>query len=153
RAFLVDDLVIFPHPTIFRDIFGRPNWGSLTDMVQHSSLKGYNLDTGKLVWEIGGRFDRGSELAGSFFLGPPMPVDDKLYVLTEKNAELHLPALQCRDTFEKPAMPAVLWTEKLIDVPKELSQEPSRRVQAVPLTHQDDVLICPTNLGTVVAVD
>src|SRR5262249_31720155 len=69
RVLLVDDLAIPPHPYVLRNVgWGQaPTFGSLTDMVNRNSLKAYNLETGKLVWELGGRFDTDSELAGSFF--------------------------------------------------------------------------------------
>ena len=100
-----------PHPYLLRNFAiggaGQPNFGSLTNMVNRNSLKAYNLDTGKLVWELGGRFDRddkdkglkASELAGSFFL-TPLPLGGKLYVLTERNQELRLACLEPRDLLD-----------------------------------------------------
>lgn len=42
-------------------------------------LTAHDLSTGKLRWEIGGASGSGLPLAGARFLGPPLPLGDRLY--------------------------------------------------------------------------
>lgn len=42
-------------------------------------LTAHDLSTGKLCWEIGGASGSGLPLAGTRFLGPPLPLGDRLY--------------------------------------------------------------------------
>lgn len=42
-------------------------------------LTAHDLSTGKLCWEIGGASGSGLPLAGARFLGPPLPLGDRLY--------------------------------------------------------------------------
>ncbi len=42
-------------------------------------LTAHDLTTGKLCWEIGGASGSGLPLAGARFLGPPLPLGDRLY--------------------------------------------------------------------------
>ncbi len=42
-------------------------------------LTAHDLATGKLCWEIGGASGSGLPLAGARFLGPPLPLGDRLY--------------------------------------------------------------------------
>jgi len=54
----------------------------VADAIQHNRLKALSLPReGALAWELGGRSDKG-ELNDSYFLGPPLPLGGKLYVLT-----------------------------------------------------------------------
>ncbi len=55
--------------------------GSLTN---YNLLCAYDIATGKLKWEAGGAPGAaGNRLAGAFFLGPPLPLDEQLYVTAE----------------------------------------------------------------------
>ncbi len=165
RVFVVDDLALPPHPYLLRNYAiggaGQPNFGSLTDMVNRNSLKAYNLESGKLVWELGGRFDRddpakglkASELAGSFFLGPPLPLGGKIYVLTERNQELRLACLEPRDLPDHPAPPTVVWTQTLALTKDKLLFDFNRRIHAAHLAYGNGILVCPTNAGAILGVD
>jgi len=68
------------------------------------------------------------DLAGGYFLGPPLPLGGKLYVLTEKNAELRLVCLDAQSG--EPA-----WMQTLATARDRLLQDVSRRVQAVHLSY------------------
>src|SRR4051812_8090468 len=62
----------------------------VTDVIHHNRLQAYRLSTsGKLEGELGGRGEMG-DLMDSFFLGPPLPVDGRLYVLNQKGKDLRL---------------------------------------------------------------
>jgi tetratricopeptide (TPR) repeat protein len=155
RVFVIDDLAISPHPYQLRNQgWGpQPNFGSLTDMVSRNSLKAYNLEIGKLIWELGGKFDKESVLAGSFFLGPPLPLGGKLYVLTEKNAELRLACIEPKDTVEMPQRPEIVWTQSLAHTKERMPSDLNRRIHSAHLSYANGILVCPTNAGAVMGVD
>ena len=107
--------------------------GPLHTLAQRSRLIAFDLESGKLVWEHGdpGPLDKPmdkTDLAGSYFLGPPLPLGGKLYVLTEKNAELRLVCLDAQS--REPA-----WMQTLATTRDRLLQDVSRRVQAVHLSY------------------
>ncbi len=87
-----------------------------------------------------------TDLAGSYFLGPPLPLGGKLYVLTEKNAELRLVCLNAVNG--EPT-----WEQTLATPRDRLLLDVSRRVQAVHLAYGEGILVCPTNAGAILGVD
>jgi outer membrane protein assembly factor BamB len=66
---------------------GLPHLDS--NMVKNNNLlTAYDVRTGKLKWEIGGPPGLGRlPLAGDRFLGPPLPLAGRLYVVAEINSE------------------------------------------------------------------
>ncbi|MBL8795070.1 MAG: PQQ-binding-like beta-propeller repeat protein, partial [Planctomycetia bacterium] len=157
RVYVIDDLAIPPHPAYLRNFMwgGAPNFGALTDLVNRNSLKAYNLESGKLVWELGGRFDKESELAGSFFLGPPLPLGGKLYLLNEKNSELRLVCIEPKDQPGDaiPPAPTIVWTQTLANAKDKIQLDFNRRINAAHLAYADGILVCPTNAGAILGVD
>ncbi len=117
-------------------------------------LQNYNLlqarsirQEGKLVWELGGPEGQDAlPLAGTFFLGPPLPLEGTLYVLGEKKGEIRLFALEATTG-------RVLWSQALVVVEDDIRQDVMRRTAGVSPSYADGVLICPTAYGAVVAVD
>lgn len=58
---------------------------------QYNLLTAYDLRTGKLCWELGGSTDvKGADLAGAFFLGAPLPLGGRLYVVADWNGRKQL---------------------------------------------------------------
>ncbi|MCI0461393.1 MAG: PQQ-binding-like beta-propeller repeat protein, partial [Gemmataceae bacterium] len=147
-VYVVDDLALPPHPNTMHQ-FGwgaAPNFGLLQEAAQQSRLQAFDLESGKLIWELGGPRDT-SELNGSYFLGPPLPLGGKLYVLTEKNSELRL---VCLDPARKGEL---VWTQALATTRDRLLLDPGRRVQSVNLAYGEGILVCPTNAGAVLGID
>jgi outer membrane protein assembly factor BamB/tetratricopeptide (TPR) repeat protein len=151
RVYWVDDLAVPPHPN---SIMAQP-WGLgagpqmnpyLQGYAQRSRLVAIDLETGKIAWERGDPDYDKSDLKESYFLGPPLPVAGKLYVLTEKNAELRLICLDA-------ARGEPVWTQILATAQDRLANDVSRRVQAVHLAYGEGILVCPTNAGAVLGVD
>src|SRR5262249_53719361 len=104
RVYAIDDLVLPPNPNSpgMQPIgWGggvQPLSGPLLDLAQRSRLVAINLETGKIDWERGdprpeSPFYDNTDLAGSYFLGAPLPLGGKLYLLTEKKAEIKLVCL------------------------------------------------------------
>jgi outer membrane protein assembly factor BamB len=156
RVYAVDDLILPPHPFTMRNITlgaGRPAFGSLNDMVNVNSLKAINLASGKLMWQLGGRFGEKSDLSESFFLGPPLPLGGKLYVLSEKNSELRLSCLEPKDTDKQREPPVILWSQTLALPKDRIHLDLNRRFHAASLAYGNGILVCPTNAGAVLGID
>lgn len=113
----------------------------------YNRLAAYDIPTGKRVWELGGPKGEGaSAQAGSFFLGPPLPVADRLYVEAEINGEIRLCALVAETGEEE-------WSQQLAVVEDGVMQNRLRRAAGAAPSYADGVLVCPTVAGAAVAVD
>jgi hypothetical protein len=118
----------------------------IRDSIRHNRLQAYNLRmSGKLAWELGGVGEK-NELSESFFLGPPLPLDGRLYVLNEKQQALRL---ICLDPHQ---VGKVLSVQTLGKAEQKLQDDPDRRIQAVHLAYADGILVVPTNAGAVLGV-
>ncbi len=161
RIFYVEDLPVPPHPQDVLEIQqqqpvqpGQPppprHWFSTAEEnLYHNRLRAVDARTGELCWEIGRwnktlRPDPSKDFEG--FLGAPLPVGDRLFALAERRGEI---VLLCLD----PATGREVWSQDLASTPECLSLDPARRMQPAHLAYSDGVLVCPTNLGVVVAVD
>jgi outer membrane protein assembly factor BamB len=156
RVYAVDDLAIPAYRSVHR--FG-PRWApqepawpdfgpGLTDAVYYSRLLALDAASGSLAWAVGGRGgdQEAGELSDCYFLGPPLPLDHRLYVLAEKNNELSLVCLSAADG-------ALVWRQPLALAPTRLLLDPGRHIHAARPVYGDGLLVCPTNAGVVVAVD
>ncbi len=109
-------------------------------------LCAYDLATqGKLVWEIDGAVNEG-ELAGAYFLGAPVVVDQKLYCLAEIKSAIHLVAIE-RQTGE------VAWLQQLAGLQNGISLDMLRRLQAAMPSYDSGMLVCPTGAGVVIGIN
>jgi outer membrane protein assembly factor BamB/tetratricopeptide (TPR) repeat protein len=143
RVYAVEDIAV--PPVIVDNLDGDLPWGQkVDDAIHHNRLLGFNLGDGKLVWELGG-CGKG-QLDDSAFLGPPLPLGGKLYVLNEKGQELRLVCLE-------PKRGKLGWLLPVAKVRHALLDDPYRRAAAAPLAYGEGVLVCPTNAGAVVGVD
>jgi outer membrane protein assembly factor BamB len=145
RIYAVDDLAVPPYRSYSRP---RRRWQepmlvdfepTLTEAIQSNRLLALDAATGQRTWEIVGRADH-------YFLGPPLPVEGRLYALTEKNHELALVCLSADHG-------TLLWRQPLAYAPTPLVLDPGRRLQAVFPAYAEGVLVCPTNAGLVLGVD
>jgi len=103
---------------------------------------------GAIHWVVGGRqgWDE-PELAESFFLGAPLPLNGRLYVLLEQRGEIQLAVLDA-DTGQ------LVWRQQLAHVEdRDIATDPRRRLAGASPTYSNGVLICPTSAGAVVAID
>jgi outer membrane protein assembly factor BamB len=111
-----------------------------------NQLAAYDIATqGKLVWELDGTRNAG-KLAGAFFLGAPLAIDNTLYVMAEIRSALYLVALD-------PATGQVQWQQQLIGLETGIALDPARRKSAATPSYAGGVLICPTAASTVVGID
>jgi outer membrane protein assembly factor BamB len=180
-VYFVDDLAIPPPPQLFNPNMpgGFPNPGmggpafagaGVRGMTEFNRLVAVNIDTGKVEWDLGGlasavlseeeeqRTTNTKLLTeNAYFLGPPLPLNGKLYVLYERNNQVRLACLDpYKLTAQGPATvrkPELVWSQNLGAPNTRLGQDSLRRLQPCYLGYADGVLVCPTNCGAVVAVD
>lgn len=176
NLYFVDDMAIPPHPMQFNQMNnfdGRPvTFGQFQDSLYFSRLKALNLETGKLMWKIGERTpNAGNQPAGGapvrettetlladcLFLGPPLPLGGKLYIVIEKDGDLRLVCLDTTklepSTRQTSPVPSLVWSQALGQPNGRLPNDSLRRHQAIHLAYADGMLIVPTNAGAVLGVD
>ncbi len=183
-VYFVDDLAIPPPPQLFNPNMpggfpggglpgmGGPAFGAagVRGMTEYNRLVAVNIDTGKVEWDLGGlasavlseeeeQTTTSTKLLteNAYFLGPPLPLNGKLYVLYERNNQVRL---ACLDPYKLSAQgpgpgrkPELVWSQNLGAPNTRLGQDSLRRLQPCYLAYADGVLVCPTNCGAVVAVD
>ena len=113
-----------------------------------NSLVALELESeGILKWFQGVRAGPESPLANAFFLGPPLPLEGRLYVMCELAGDIFLICLD-------PPTGRELWRQQLVaNEYGMVSRDSIRRVAGAMLSYQDGVLICPTGAGALVAVN
>lgn len=146
RLYQIDELVLNPNPYPMRVVGARRGEDDLPDRSRNR-LTALNVTTGKVVWTAGSVDDKSqSGLDGTFFLGPPLPVDDVLYVLGEIRSEIRLYCLE-------PATGRLKWSQVLALCQRPIDADLYRQTQAAYLAYADGILICPTNLMRIIALD
>jgi outer membrane protein assembly factor BamB len=117
-------------------------------------LTAHELKTeGKLKWALGGPAgDDELPLAEAFFLGPPLPLAGRLYVLAEIKGEIRLLAIDPRKSPWRGEQ-LIEWTLPLAVVERNVFDNTQRRLAGVSPSYADGVLVCPTGAGMVVGVD
>lgn len=153
RVYAVEDMPIAPPQSMTlydpRGIGAGYNWGEeVSKAIVHNRLMAFDLNKdGKLAWEIGGTGDEVKAFKDTYFMSAPLPINGRLYVLTEKQQELRLVALD--PTSGKSLGAQTLATTKDL----KMSQDPLRRMQAAHLSYGEGILVVPTNAGAVFGVD
>ncbi|HKB36700.1 MAG TPA: hypothetical protein VKD72_09615, partial [Gemmataceae bacterium] len=147
RVYAVEDFTV-PPPTPLGGRKVDSVEQKLKDAADHNRLQAYELESGKLLWEIGSKAEdkEPKGLEDIFFLGPPLPLERKLYVLAEKKEGLCLLTLA-------PATGKILTSRLLGKVHDRIPENPRRRINAAPLAHAEGILVCPTNAGAVLGFD
>ncbi len=90
------------------------------------------------------------------FLGAPLPLNGKLYVLIEQSGVIRLLCLDPKNLVAvpgQPKKPTLVWSQKLGQPNNTLPQDSIRRYQGCTLAASEGIIVCPTNSGAVVAVD
>jgi outer membrane protein assembly factor BamB len=93
-----------------------------------------------------GLSQRGNPLWGHFFLGAPLAVDGRLYVVTEADRQLNLVAL-------RPETGELLWTQAIGFVEVPIERDANRYPLQCTPSFADGILVCPTQLGFLVGID
>ena len=132
------------------DVFRTSNGMITAPLRVYNLLCAYDLQTGKALWEVGGGpGEIALPLAGTFFLGPPLPLDGRLYVIAEQDRHIRLLVLN-------PENGELLWSQSLFVVNagrQSLVLDVWRRVAGLSPAYSEGLIICPTGVGGVVAFD
>lgn len=126
--------------------FGGFNRGRLPNGNQLVALE---LATqGKIRWLLGGEDGDAPELMDAYFMGPPLPLGERLYVIVELKDEIKLLVLDAETG-------KTVWSQQLghIDAPYVTTFSDRRRLVGASPSFADGVLVCPTSAGAVVALD
>ncbi|MCS7045442.1 MAG: PQQ-binding-like beta-propeller repeat protein [Gemmataceae bacterium] len=164
-VYAIDDLAVPVPGTVFQTSpFMQPNMNVLPEGLKtlafQNSLCAFDIATGSARWQLGDP-KRGNKdpFNDSHFLGVPLAIGGKLYVLNEKNsgmngdADLRLVILDPTKISE--GMPAIVAIQALGSIQQQhrVTHDVSRRTNAVHLAYAEGMLICPTNAGEVLGVD
>jgi len=146
-VFAVEDLGLEIGRMLLRTVFvGGRRVDDPAGPKPYNRLAAYDVHNGKLKWHVGGSPDEfGLPQAGTFFLGPPLPLMGRLYVIAETMGEIRLTVLDS-NTGE------LLWSQQLAGTDQLLVKDPLRRMAGVSPSYADGVLVCPTSNRSVVAV-
>lgn len=116
----------------------------------YNRLMAYELRYGRLKWERGGpKGQLAQELSGVYFLGPPLPLEGRLYCLAEDGGQVRLVVLD-------PRSGELLWSQPLYNPRSNLSNplgSMHRRLAGLSPAAHGGLLICPTGEYSVVAID
>ncbi len=164
-VYAIDDLAV-PPPFGYNAnpyIYQQNNMGDVKKYVTQNTLMAFSIEKGgKLEWDLGGADD--PLFAESHFLGAPISVGGKLYVLNEKNppnntlggeSEIRL---VCIDPTKKTPQGHATVIDPMqmlgmVNAQNRVSYDISRRTNAVHLAFGEGILVCPTNAGEVFGVD
>jgi outer membrane protein assembly factor BamB len=180
-VYFVDDIGLPPHPNVFANFNGNPfnpstpSLGDLRSAVDHNKLYAMDMVSGKMVWRLGGHTgvqlteeeEKKITTAAQYFVdchfvGPPLPLNGKLYVMFEKAGDLRVACLDPRKLVpdvepgpekRQTEVPEIVWVQTIGSPQMKLPQDALRRYQGVQLAYSDGVLVCPTNSGAVVGLD
>ncbi len=148
RVYAIEDLGLEIGATQFQAFIRGRRVDDPTGPRPHNRLAAYDLHAeGKLAWHAGGSSDDFElPLAGTFFLGPPLPLMGRLYAIGERMGEISLIVLEA-------ASGELLWSQQLAGADQLLMKNPLRRIAGVSPSYAEGVLVCPTSNRSVVAVE
>ncbi|QDU11569.1 PQQ-binding-like beta-propeller repeat protein [Gimesia aquarii] len=129
--------------------FGRRNNSSQRTLWSSNQIVAYDLKSGQPAWKVGGtKFDEPFDLplAGTFFFGAPTPAGNELYVVGERDREIRVYALDPQTGEER-------WSQQIGNPDQDIETDMVRRWWIAPVTVDQGVLICPTNIGLLTAID
>lgn len=140
---LGSELVAMPYHPLVMDRQGGRTFGRSANQ-----LAAYDIHTGKLQWQIG-EMETGSESSAAadvYFLGPPLPLADRLYVLAQREGEVRLLVLQN-------ATGELVWSQQLGRTDSAGSPAEEGRFDGLSPSYGDGLLVCPLPNRCIVAVD
>ena len=130
------------------------------DQPENNFIRAYDLKTGLFKWEVGGQTQsvaqpkgKGNLLAGFYFLGAPLVLGNRTYVLAESSEGIFL--LQIAEpatTDAAPTNPRVVRSQLLTQPQASSSDHPVRKHAGLVPSYAHGLLICPTCDERIVAV-
>lgn len=134
----------------YQVVYSKDEAEAVRGMVLESSsrLEGISIARqGAILWRIGGPDGDEPQLSSAYFLGPPLPYGGQLYALVEINAQVDLVVLD-------PSTGKLQWRQQIATSPLlPVKSDPSRQAQALTPSISDGVILCPTGVGGIVAID
>jgi len=112
-------------------------------------LTACDVQTGRIAWQVGGPESTdllSSPLTGLFFMGAPLPVGDDLFVVAMKGRDVRL---YCLDSGTGSAR----WSQLLAFADHQPDRDLVRRIWSAQPSVAHGVVVCPTHVGWLVAVD
>ena len=166
NVYAIDDLSIPAPSSHFQShIWNNPSQvgQEVKPLVLQNTLNAFKLRTGNLIWQLGpgNKGTKDDPFAESHFLGAPISVGGKLYVLNEKNTgpmgdgELRLVCIDPNkmESKSKPTVIEPIQSLGSVTLQSRITHDPTRRLYAVHLGYGEGILVCPTNAGEVLGVD
>jgi outer membrane protein assembly factor BamB/tetratricopeptide (TPR) repeat protein len=162
-VYAVDDCAVPAPPRyLAQHVWNTPQVSDkIKPFIMGNSLQAFELETGKIAFRLGGSEQgKGDLFADSHFLGVPLAVGGKLYVLNEKNdGQLRLFTIDVRvetkpdgAKYTPVVIPPVQVLGTVADHHK-VTHDIARRTTTVHLAYGEGVLVCPTNAGELLGVD
>jgi len=185
NVYFLDDIALPPPPQQNDPNFGfNPAAqvrlpGELADAKNEGELVAVNINSGVQVWTLGRIIstplsrppllprlteEEADKSTNAFhlclhavFLGPPLPLNGRLYVLMELDGIVRLLCLDPKNL--QPVKdwhlkaPTLLWSQKLGRPNNTMPGDSIRRFQGAFLSAGEGIILCPTNSGMVVGVD
>ncbi|MCE9552450.1 MAG: PQQ-binding-like beta-propeller repeat protein [Planctomycetes bacterium] len=129
------------------DPFGRRRSAISAD-ASSNVLAAYEVrrSQGKRRWSVGGINGVEPKLEQALFLGPPLPLQGRLYAIAELAGEVRLLVLSAETG-------RLQWSQQLAVADDEIARDTSRYSGGVSPSFADGVLVCPTTAGAIVALD
>ncbi|MFN9720390.1 MAG: PQQ-binding-like beta-propeller repeat protein [Planctomycetota bacterium] len=135
-------------------------FGAAENLVIPSNLiRAYDVKTGLFLWEIGGKTQvnavpagKGNLLSGFYFLGAPLVLGERTYVLAESGEGLFLIQIAAPSLTAGPRNPSIARAQ-ILTVPRvKLPDHPVRSHAGLMPSFAQGLLICPTCDERIVAV-
>ena len=129
--------------------FGRRGNAFAANNQSSNQIAAYDLESGQPLWKIGGiKFDEPFDLplAGTFFFGAPTPAGDELYIVGERDREIRVYALDPQTGEER-------WSQQIGNPEQDIALDTVRRWWIAPVAVDQGVLVCPTTIGLLTAID
>jgi outer membrane protein assembly factor BamB len=166
NVYAIDDIAIPSPDNLFvynQFVGGQPTVpAKIKPFLMQNCLYAFSLQEGKAKWSLGSfdAKDAKDEFSDSHFLGAPISVGGKLYVLNERNpgpqgdADLRLVCIDPnKQEGTRPHIVQPIQTLATIDQRNRVTHAIARRVNAVHLAYGEGILVCPTNAGEIFGVD
>ncbi|QDT50044.1 Outer membrane protein assembly factor BamB [Symmachiella dynata] len=153
HVFAIDELELSWNPP--RVIGGKVVEDPSGDRRKSNRLIALPLQSDGLVksptWSVGGvesesKTSTTDHLAGHFFLGAPLPLHGRLFVVSEYRHQVKLTALD-------PSTGEVDWSQGIALVDMSIDQDRHRYALPCTPSYSQGILVCPTQLGVIVGVD
>jgi outer membrane protein assembly factor BamB len=159
-VYVVDDLAVPAPPGVhLPHIWNSQQIGDkVKPLIMSNVLSAFDLHSGKIAFRLGGDPTKNDDFMGSHFLGTPVNIGGKLYVLNEKNnGQLRLVTLEVHlkkdDDKDRWIVTPSFQNLGTVEQQYKITHDISRRATTVHMAYGEGILVCPTNAGSVLGVD